>query len=259
MPARRSRGYRGDRRRSGTRVLGVTVICAAVLTVGYLATMAAAHILGATGIATASSSGCRSATSPASSACPQAAAVTVPGQPPVSPAARASTMAGSRTPSATADRAAAPAIARPAPATLDQQAVRRVLKLINGARAQAGLPRYTLTAGLRRSSRRHSNLMAHGCGLSHQCPGEPSLGARETAAGVPWTTAGENIGEGGPVADTAAGITQMALTLTRDMLGEKPPDDGHRLNLLNPAFHHIGIAIYRDRSGTVWLTQDFSN
>jgi uncharacterized protein YkwD len=51
----------------------------------------------------------------------------------------------------------------------------------------------------------------------------------------------------------------MALTLTRDMLGEKPPADGHRLNLLNPAFHHIGIAIYRDRSGTGWLTQDFSN
>ena len=51
----------------------------------------------------------------------------------------------------------------------------------------------------------------------------------------------------------------MALTLTRDMLGEKPPHDGHRLNLLSPAFHHLGIAIYRDKSGTVWLTQDFSN
>jgi uncharacterized protein YkwD len=164
-----------------------------------------------------------------------------------------------RTPSPAADRATAPAITRPASAALGQQAVRQVLKLINSARAQAGLPRYTLTAGLRRSSRRHDNLMAHGCGLSHQCPGEPSLGARETAAGVPWTTAGENIGEGGPAADTAAAITQLALTLTRDMLGEKPPGDGHRLNLLNPAFHHIGIAIYRDRSGTVWLTQDFSN
>jgi uncharacterized protein YkwD len=258
MPARRSRGYRGDRRRSGTRVLGVTVICAAVLTVGYLATMAAAHILGATGIATASSSGCRSATSPASSACPQAAAVTVPGQPPVSPAARASTMAR-RTPSPAADRATAPAITRPASAALGQQAVRQVLKLIDSARAQAGLPRYTLTAGLRRSSRRHDNLMAHGCGLSHQCPGEPSLGARETAAGVPWTTAGENIGEGGPVADTIAAIARMAVGLTQAMLNEKPPDDGHRKNILSSSFTHIGIAVYRDSSGTVWLTQDFSN
>jgi uncharacterized protein YkwD len=101
--------------------------------------------------------------------------------------------------------------------------------------------------------------MASGCGLSHQCPGEPSLGARETAAGVQWTAAGENIGEGGPVASTTAAITQMALALTQDMLNEKPPDDGHRLNLLSSTFTHLGIAIYRSATGTVWMTQDFSN
>jgi uncharacterized protein YkwD len=257
MPAWRSRGYRGDRSRRGSRVLGVIVICVAVLTVGYLATMAAAQILGATGIATASSAtGCRPAAPSAASACPQTAAVAVPGQPSVSPATRASAIASGGFPSVTAHRTAGAATTRPA---LAQPAVQQVLKLISNARARAGLPGYTLTAGLRRSSRRHNNVMADGCGLSHQCPGELPLGARETAAGVPWATAGENIGEGGPVADTSAAITQMALTLTRDMLGEKPPGDGHRLNLLNPAFHHIGIAIYRDRSGTVWLTQDFAN
>ena len=259
MPARRSRGYRGDRRGSGTRLLSVIVICVAVLSVGYLATMAAARILDATGIATAGSGGCRSATASAPSVCPQAAAVAVPGQPSVSPAARASIIASSGFPSATPHPAAASATARLAAAALDAPAVRRVLMLINIARARAGLGRYTLTAGLRRSSGAHNMLMAHGCGLSHQCPGEPPLGARETAAGVPWATAAENIGEGGPVADTEAAITQMALILTRDMLGEKPPHDGHRLNLLNPAFHHLGVAIYRDSTGTVWLTQDFSN
>ena len=41
MPARGSRGYRGDRSRRGPRVLGVIVICVTVLTVGYLATVAA--------------------------------------------------------------------------------------------------------------------------------------------------------------------------------------------------------------------------
>ena len=97
------------------------------------------------------------------------------------------------------------------------------------------------------------------CGLSHQCPGEPAIGARETAAGVTWTAAGENIGEGGPVPDTTAAIAQMAVGLTRDMLNETPPDDGHRLNILSTAYTHIGIAVYRDSSGTVWLTQDFSN
>jgi uncharacterized protein YkwD len=135
----------------------------------------------------------------------------------------------------------------------------QVLALINSARASAGLPPLTVTAGLDASASAHNLRMADGCGLTHQCPGEPAIGARETAAGVNWTAAGENIGEGGPEPDTTAGLAQMAVTLTQDMLAEKPPDDGHRLNILSSTFTHIGIAVYRDSSGTVWLTQDFSN
>jgi uncharacterized protein YkwD len=135
----------------------------------------------------------------------------------------------------------------------------QVLALINQARSAAGLPPLTVTAGLVASSSAHNMTMADGCGLSHQCPGEPPIGARETAAGVSWTAAGENIGEGGPVPDTTAAIAQMAVGLTQDMLNETPPDDGHRLNILSTAYTHIGVAVHRDSSGTVWLTQDFSN
>jgi uncharacterized protein YkwD len=138
-------------------------------------------------------------------------------------------------------------------------AAAQVLALINQARAGARLPALTVTAGLDASSSGHNRLMAGGCGLSHQCQGEPALGDRETAAGVHWTAAGENIGEGGPVADTTAAIAQMAVGLTQSMLNERPPDDGHRLNILSSTFTDIGIAVYRDGSGTVWLTQDFSN
>jgi uncharacterized protein YkwD len=138
-------------------------------------------------------------------------------------------------------------------------AAQQVLALINQARAQAGLPAYTISSGLDTSAARHTSVMAGGCGLSHQCPGEPDLGARESAAGVHWTAAGENIGEGGPVADTSAAIARMAVGLTQSMLAEKPPDDGHRLNILSSAFTHGGISVYRDSSGTVWMTQDFSN
>jgi uncharacterized protein YkwD len=145
------------------------------------------------------------------------------------------------------------------PPAQDGTAADQVLALINQARSQAGLPALTITSGLETSSAAHNLLMADGCGLSHQCPGEPSLGARETAAGVDWTSAGENIGEGGPVADTEAAIAQMAVGLTQSMLNEQPPNDGHRLNILSSTFTHIGIAVYRDSSGTVWLTQDFSN
>jgi uncharacterized protein YkwD len=156
-----------------------------------------------------------------------------------------------------------PVPSTPAPtatsASVYARAVASVLATINQARAKSGLPAYTVTGGLDVSAGKHNLLMAGGCGLSHQCPGEPSLGDRETAAGVHWTAAGENIGEGGPIADTAAAIAEMAVTLTNDMLNEKPPNDGHRLNLLSSTFTHTGIAVYRDSRGTVWLTQDFSN
>lgn len=61
------------------------------------------------------------------------------------------------------------------------------------------------------------------------------------------------------MAGAVSAITQLAVALTQDMLNEKPPDDGHRLNLLSSTFTHIGIAIYRDSHGTVWMTQDLSN
>jgi uncharacterized protein YkwD len=166
-------------------------------------------------------------------------------------------------------RTARPSAASPAPSpsgsatspapTQQGTPADQVLALINQARSAAGLPPLTVTAGLEASSSAHNLLMADGCGLTHQCPDEPAIGARETAAGVDWTAAGENIGDGGPVPDTTAGLAQMAVGLTQDMLNEQPPDDGHRLNILSTTFTHIGIAVYRDSSGTVWLTQDFSD
>ena len=134
-----------------------------------------------------------------------------------------------------------------------------MLALINKARAAQGLPAYTLSDGLNRSAAAHNQVMASGCGLSHQCPGEASVGQRESAQGVQWTSAGENIGEGGPVGTAGSDIASMAVSLTQDMLDEKPPNDGHRQNLLSSGFAHIGIAVYRDANGTVWMTQDFSN
>ena len=135
----------------------------------------------------------------------------------------------------------------------------QVLAVINQARAGQGLAPLTYSAGLNKSASAHTSVMASGCGLSHQCPGEAALGDRETAAGVSWSSAGENIGDGGPVSDTNAAIASMAVGLTNGMLAEQPPDDGHRRNILSTDFHHIGISVFRDSNGTVWMTQDFSD
>ena len=138
-------------------------------------------------------------------------------------------------------------------------AAAQVLALINRTRAGAGLPPLTITSGHVACAAAHNLRMADGGGLSHQCPGEPPLSARATAAGIIWTAVGENVGQGGPVGDTDAAIAEMVVSLTQAMINERPPDDGHRLNIMSSKFTRIGIAVYRDGSGTVWLTQDFSS
>jgi uncharacterized protein YkwD len=148
----------------------------------------------------------------------------------------------------------------PAPSTrATDDAVQQVLDLINRARAQQGLPAYRLLDGLNGSAAQHNQVMAGGCGLSHQCPGEAPFGDRETANGVHWSSAGENIGAGGPVADTPQAIAAMAVNLTQSMLDERAPNDGHRRNILSSGFTYVGIAVHRDASGSVWLTQDFAS
>jgi uncharacterized protein YkwD len=210
-----------------------------------------------------------SASAPPSAAADASASAVTPATPRASASVptprhhhRASPRPHQSTPSPSpASPSARPAQTRPAstPSAGLSAAAQQVLALINQARSQAGLAAYTVSSGLDTSAARHTAVMAAGCGLSHQCPGEPALGDRETAAGVHWTAAGENIGEGGPVAGTTAAIAQMAVGLTQSMLDEKPPDDGHRLNILSSAFTHVGISVFRDSSGTVWMTQDFSN
>ena len=152
-----------------------------------------------------------------------------------------------------------PPAGSPPPGMLQQNsAAAQVLGLINQARAEQGLPPYQVDLDLMASALRHDLRMEDGCGLSHQCPHEPDLGARETAAGVHWTSAGENIAYG-RFATSSSEITAIALSLTHRMLNESPPSDGHRRNLLSHSFTSIGIAVVVDDAGTVWMTQDFSN
>ena len=267
MPARRSGRHQAVhshvRARPGRGrvrpVLGVVATGVVVAALAFMATTTTARFLLASGTAAAGRP-CPAGSSGAA-ACPTASPAATPGARttgPAVPAATGSPSAEHPPGVALPSPGRATATSRPATAAADS-AVEQVLRLINKARAQAGLPGYTITAGLTSSSGRHNALMVGGCGLSHQCTGEPSLGARETAAGVSWTSAGENIGEGGPVAGSPAAIAQMAVELTTDMLNERPPDDGHRKNILSHAYRHIGIAITRDSHGTVWMTQDFSS
>lgn len=164
-------------------------------------------------------------------------------------------------PTTNAPTTGAPTTQAPTPTptpNVPSSVIDQVLAHINAARAQNGLAALALSTNLSKASALHNQLMINGCGLSHQCPGEASLGDRFTAQGVPWTSAGENIGYGSAGSSTAA-IVGAANGLTDSMLAEVPPNDGHRRNLLNPGFKHIGLAVERDSKGLVWMTQDFVN
>ncbi len=140
----------------------------------------------------------------------------------------------------------------------DTDVAHKVLAQINGWRSDAGLAPLTMSTPLVRSAHAHNLAMAHGCGLSHQCPGEASLGDRIAAQGVRTMGWAENVGTGSRVTNSTNAILSMASSLDTQMFGEKPPNDGHRRNLLSPTLTRIGIDVIRDSDGNVWLTQDFA-
>lgn len=140
----------------------------------------------------------------------------------------------------------------------EQQLAQNLFKQINQDRAANGLPPLSWEPKLENSARQHDLVMAGGCGLKHQCSNESDLGTRISKQGVQWQTVGENIGEGGPIM-TNNDAGNMVMRIHHGMMGEKPPDDGHRRNLLSQDFHRIGISIYIDANNTLWLTEDFAN
>jgi uncharacterized protein YkwD len=141
----------------------------------------------------------------------------------------------------------------------NQAAIQGVFAQLNQLRATNGLPALALSTGLIASAHVHNLTMINGCGLSHQCPGEAPFGDRISAQGVTWTSAAENIGDGGKIANNDAAITEAAEGQTTGMYNEVAPNDGHRQNILGKSYGHVGIDVVIDNNGIVWMTQDFTN
>lgn len=134
------------------------------------------------------------------------------------------------------------------------QIAQAVFQAINKSRADNGLPPLKWDTALVNSAKQHNEAMAKANMLSHQLPGEPNLGQRETKQGIKWTFAAENIGV------TTDQSENGALMLHQDMMNEKPPDDGHRQNILSPIATLVGVSILIDQQhGELWLTEDFAH
>jgi uncharacterized protein YkwD len=126
-----------------------------------------------------------------------------------------------------------------------------VFAQINTERAKNGLPALRWSDKLYYSAHRHDLQMGQQNTLSHQLPGEASLGDRVTVF-YAWSSCGENIGWNG--LRTQAG----ALALETSMYNETPPNDGHRRNILSTSFVDVGVDVIDDSThGRIWLTTDF--
>jgi uncharacterized protein YkwD len=138
--------------------------------------------------------------------------------------------------------------------SLEKQLQQQLFTLINQERASAGLFAYVLNSTMSGGALLHSKKMSS-CGLSHQCPGEANPCQRVSNEGISWTSCGEN------VAYTSANPTDWTgvKKIEQAMLDEQPPDDGHRLNLLNTSYHRVGVGIYIATSKLVWITEDFAS
>jgi uncharacterized protein YkwD len=132
--------------------------------------------------------------------------------------------------------------ALPAKTDLPSKDEQRLLELVNQERETAGLKPLTWDKGLADAARAHSKLLAQHKGLSHQFMGEPDLTKRAAAAGVAFTSVGENVGYA-PDVDVA-----------HNGFMNSPP---HRENILRPDFNAVGIAIV-PRGDELYITQDFS-
>ena len=137
---------------------------------------------------------------------------------------------------------------------LEKQLQQQLYVLINQDRGGQGLYAYSLNNTMSGGALLHSKRMAS-CGMSHQCPGEADPCQRVSSEGISWTSCGENVGY------TSANPTKWAgvQKIEQDMLAEQPPDDGHRQNLLNTSYHRVGVGIYIDSGGLVWITEDFAS
>ncbi len=180
--------------------------------------------------------------------------VVIPAAPPAHPAL-APVSAGAESKTATTRKSGSGAAA-PAGVSISSNdpIAQAVFASVNASRRANGLPALAWNSGLQRSAHAHNLAMAAADTLSHQLPGEASFGARETAQGVHWTSAAENIG------CTSQLSSAGALGLENAMMAEPAGQANHRGNILSASSDVIGIDVVLDSAhDTLWLTEDFAH
>ncbi|MEV5558360.1 CAP domain-containing protein [Nonomuraea wenchangensis] len=149
------------------------------------------------------------------------------------------------TPAPTAPRTQAPAEATAKAATTVGTAVENeVVRLTNAERAKGGCGALTHDSRLRRAAYEHSADMAKNDYFEHDSQDGRDVGDRIRATGFTASAWAENIAMG---QRTAAEVVKGWMN-----------SDGHRRNIMNCAYTHIGVGAAKDGQGRLYWTQDFA-
>lgn len=120
----------------------------------------------------------------------------------------------------------------------------KMLELINAERKAKGLTPLTLDNRMCSIAECHSKDMNSRHFFDHTNPDGLDPFDRLSKGGISYNTSGENIAK------------TSSISSAHDALMRSP---GHRANILNPAFHRIGIGISKSKDGYVTITQLFAN
>ena len=118
-----------------------------------------------------------------------------------------------------------------------------VLDLVNRERARVQAPPVEWHPEATDAAYLHSVDMDVRSFFDHTNPDGDGPGTRLREAGVNWGSYGENIAEGQKT--------------PQDVMAAWMDSDGHRRNILDPAFTHLGIGVHTSPAGGPWWTQDF--
>ncbi|MGH4126097.1 MAG: CAP domain-containing protein [Clostridium sp.] len=162
------------------------------------------------------------------------------------------------TPSKTTTAKEAPSKATPAPApvkpastkipaatnlTENNKLEKEVVTLVNQERAKQGLAPLKENAQLSNVARYKSEDMVANNYFSHTSPTYGSPFDMMKKFGITYTAAGENIAMG---QQTAASVMNGWMN-----------SPGHKANILSVNFTEIGVGVAKDKSGTIYWTQQF--
>jgi uncharacterized protein YkwD len=120
----------------------------------------------------------------------------------------------------------------------------KMLDLVNAERVKAGVGKLTVDVKMTAVARAHSRDMFARSYFSHMNTLEQTAGDRLEKAAINFTVLGENIAYAPDLATAHTGLMNSP---------------GHRQNIVDPAFHRIGIGIIATNTWGLMFTQDFAN